>query len=162
MTERLGRCGDTMANSFEFKRLRRLTTIYYVVQAFMLVLFGASAFWLQVNASSQIFISSLIRAVVVQLILFYPIYKFAAYEARREVSSCRTTLTPDESMALRRKRVTGDIVKSAIFIFFIMFIVRAPQAPGILFPILFVFILTTLCYFQCFNFVARQEMKANQ
>lgn len=151
-----------MANSFDFKKLRRLTTIYYFVQAFMIVLFGASAFWLQVNAPSQIFINSLIRAVVVQLILFYPIYKFAAHEAKREVASCRTSLSPDEAMALRRKRVTGDIIKSAMFIFFIMFIVRAPQAPGILFPILFIFILTTLCYFQCFNFIAKREMQANQ
>ncbi|WP_243370263.1 hypothetical protein [Geotalea sp. SG265] len=150
-----------MANGFDYTRLKRLITIYYVVQGFLLVLFAAIAFWLQSQAPQQVFINSLIRAVVAQIVLFYPVYRFAAHEAKREVSSCSTSLSKDTLLALRRKRVTGDIVKAAVFIFFLVFILRAPQVPGAQFSILFVFILMTLCYFQCYNFVARRQIKAN-
>ncbi len=148
-----------MANGFDFKRLGRLITIYYVVQGFLLLLLACVAFWFQAHVTSQIFINSILRALVVQVILFYPIYRFAAHEAKREVDSCGTSLSSADLMALRRKRVTGDIIKASVFIFFIVFILRAPQAPGAQYPILFVFILTTLCYFQCYNFVAKREMR---
>ncbi|GAB7025834.1 hypothetical protein [Geotalea toluenoxydans] len=150
-----------MANGFDYTRLKRLITIYYVVQGFLLALLAGIAFWLQAHVPQQIFINSLIRAVVAQVVLFYPVYKFAAYEATREVSSCSTSLSSQEVLGLRRKRVTGDIVKAGIFIFFLVFILRAPQLPGAQFSILFVFILMTLCYFQCYNYVAKRQMKAN-
>jgi hypothetical protein len=150
-----------MTQGFDYTRLKRLITIYYVVQGFLLVLLAVIAFWLQAHVSQQVFVNSLIRAVVAQIILFYPVYRFAAHEAKREVSSCSSSLSKDELMALRRKRVTGDIVKAAVFIFFLVFILRAPQVPGAQFSILFVFILMTLCYFQCYNFVAGKQMKTN-
>lgn len=156
----LDKSGDAMAKSFDFKRLRRLITIYYVVQAFLLLLLGVTAFLFQATVPSQIFINSIIRALVVQVILFYPVYKFAAHEATREVGSCNTELSTDELLKLRRKRVTGDIIKAAVFIFFIIFVARSPQLPGAQFTILFVFLLSTLCYFQCYNFVAKKQMQA--
>ncbi|ABQ28266.1 hypothetical protein [Geotalea uraniireducens] len=149
-----------MANGFDFKRLGRLITIYYVVQAFLLLLLAGVAFWFQAHVPSQIFINSILRTLVVQVIFFYPVYRFAAHEAKREVNSCSTSLSPADMLALRRKRLTGDIIKASLFIFFIIFILRAPQAPGAQYPILFVFILTTLCYFQCYNFIAKREMRS--
>lgn len=150
-----------MANGFDYTRLKRLITIYYVVQGFLLVLLGGVAFWFQTHVPQQVFMATLIRVVVAQLVLFYPVYKFAAYEALRETSSCNTALSADETMALRRKRVTGDIVKASVFIFFLFFILRAPQIPGAQFTILFVFILSMLCYFQCYNYATKRLMKAN-
>ena len=99
-----------MSKSFDFKRLTRLIKIYYVVQGFLLVLLALVAFWFQTHVPSQIFINSVLRTLVVQLILFYPVYRFAAHEAKREVESCSTTLSATDLAALRKKRMIGDIV----------------------------------------------------
>lgn len=149
-----------MGNCLDYTKLRRLIKIYYFVQAFLILLLAGSALWLQAHVPQQVFLNTLLRAVLAQVVLFYPVYKFAAYEARRETVSCRAA-SSDELLALRRKRVTGDIVKAAVFIFFLTFILRAPQMPGAQFSILFTFILMTLCYFQCYNFAAKREMQAN-
>ena len=151
-----------MMKSFDFKRLTRLIKIYYVVQVFLLVLLALVAYWFMTHVPSQIFINSILRTLVVQLIFFYPVYRFAAHEAKREVESCNTALTVTDLAALRKKRMIGDIVKFGVFIFFITFILRAPKAPQAQFPILFVFILTTLSYFQCYNFVAKREIRGKE
>jgi hypothetical protein len=158
--------GETMANSFDFKKLRRLITIYGVVQIFLLLLLVYMALnfqaGLQAEGRPQRFMHSVLATLVIQLALFYPINKFASSEAKREIDTCATKLTPEEQKALRNKRLFGDVIKSAVFIFFITFILRAPKDRFVLSLIFFSFILTTLSYFQCYNFAAKKWMKEKE
>jgi len=149
-----------MAQTFDFTRLRKLTVIHGFVQAFLLVLLAGTSYVLLGKVPSQVFLNSIIRVVVIQLILFYPVYKFALGDAQREVATAAVGLTPDEQQALRRKRVFSDILKGALIIFFFTFSLRAPAAPQIQFMILAVFLLSYLTYFQCFNYAAKKLMKA--
>lgn len=148
-----------MAGAFDFGRLRRLMQIHLVVQFFLFVLLVGAAFVLLNKVSAQIFTNSVIRVVVVQLLLIYPLYRFAAADAEREIAAAAVKLTAEELNGLRRKRVFSDIVKGALFIFFGTFVLRAPAVPQIQFPILFIFLLSNLAYFQCFNFVAKRQMR---
>ena len=148
-----------MAQTFDFTRLRKLTVIHGFVQAFLLVLLAGITYMLLGKVPSQVFLNSIIRVVVLQLILFYPVYKFALGDAQREVASAAVGLTADEQQSLRRKRVFSDILKGALIIFFFTFSLRAPGAPQIQFMILAVFLLSYLTYFQCFNYAAKKLMK---
>lgn len=151
-----------MASGFDFKRLRRTTVIHLVVQVFLLVLLCGSAFVLLGKIPSQFFINTIIRVIAVQAILFYPIYKFASSDALREIDAAQVNLSDDELNALRRKRVFSDILKGALIIFFVAFIMllRTPSsAPQIPFSILFIFLLSYLTYLQCFNYVAKRLMR---
>ena len=148
-----------MAQTFDFIRLRKLTVIHGFVQVFLLVLLAGMSYMLLGKVPSQVFLNRLIRVVVLQLILFYPVYKFALGDAQREVASAAVGLTADEQQALRRKRVFSDILKGALIIFFFTFSLRAPGAPQIQFMILAVFLLSYLTYFQCFNYAAKKLMK---
>ena len=149
-----------MAQTFDFTRLRKLTVIHGFVQAFLLVLLAGTTYVLLGKVPSQVFLNSIIRVVVLQLILFYPVYKFALGDAQREVATAAVGLSPDEQQALRRKRVFSDILKGALIIFFFTFSLRAPAAPQVQFMILAVFLLCYLTYFQCFNYAAKKLMKA--
>lgn len=152
-----------MASKFDFKKMRRLIIIYAVVQVLLvaLLIFMAVNFQagLQTEGRPQRFLHGVIAALVIQLGLFYPINKFATIEAKREVDSCATDLTPDEQKSLRTKRMVGDVVKTGVFIFFVTFIYKAPQDRFILCVIFFTFILTALSYFQNYNFAAKRAMK---
>ncbi|HTG81502.1 MAG TPA: hypothetical protein VL949_06135, partial [Geobacteraceae bacterium] len=75
------------------------------------------------------------------------------------VEACAAGLGAEELKAFRSKRMVGDVIKSAIFIFFITFIYKAPQDRFIISILYFSFILTFLSYFQCYNFAAKRLMK---
>ncbi len=147
-----------MAQTFDFTRLRKLTVIHGFVQFFLLVLLAGMSFVLLNKVPSDVFMNSIIRVVVIELILFYPVYKLATGDAQREVASAATGLTADELQALRRKRVFSDILKGALIIFFFTFAYLSPAKPQIQFMILAVFLLSYLSYFQCFNYVAKKLM----
>ncbi len=147
-----------MAQTFDFTRLRKLTVIHGFVQVFLLVLLAGTSFVLLGKVPSDVFMNSIIRVVVIELILFYPVYKLATGDAQREVASAATGLTADEQQALRRKRVFSDILKGALIIFFFTFAYLSPAKPQIQFMILAVFLLSYLAYFQCFNYVAKKLM----
>lgn len=151
-----------MAEAFDFGRLRRLMLIHLVVQVFLFVLLGVAAFVLLNKVPSHIFTNSIIRVVIVQLVLIYPLYRFAAADAEREIAAAAVNLSAEQLNGLRRKRVFSDITKGALFIFFGTFVLRAPAAPQIQFSILFVFLLSNLAYFQCFNAVAKRQMRGKQ
>ncbi len=152
-----------MAKSFDFKRLRRLTTIYLVVQVFLVILLVYMAMnfqaGLQAEGRPQRFLHSVVVSLVIQLALFYPLNKFAGRQAEREVDSCASDLSEEEQKKLRSKRIIGDSIKTAIFIFFITFIFKAPQDRFVLSVIFFSFILTILSYVQCYNFAAKRLMR---
>jgi hypothetical protein len=154
-----------MPTVFDFKKLRRLTMIHAVVQVALILLLIYPALLFQA-ALGPLFWKSIIITLVIQLANFYPVNLFATWEAKREVDSVAIGLTPDELKALRKKRQIGDVVKSGVFVFFIIFAFSVKEAPTVTgnrfiqSMIFFNFILTYLSYFQCFNFVAKREMKA--
>ncbi|RII28730.1 MAG: hypothetical protein CXR31_02300 [Geobacter sp.] len=152
-----------MTKSFDFKRLRRLTIIYLVVQVFLIILLVYMAIYfqaaLQAEGRPQRFLHSVVVTLVIQLALFYPLNKFAGREAEREVDSCASELSVEEQKKLRSKRIIGDSIKTAIFIFFITFTFKAPQDSFVLSVIFFSFILTILSYVQCYNFTAKRLMR---
>lgn len=152
-----------MAKSFDFKRLRRLITIYAVVQVFLIVLLVITALYFQsgfqADGMPQRFLKSIVVTLAIQLALFYPINRFAAKEAEREVNSCANDLSVDELKGLRSKRIVGDAVKIAVFIFFLTFTWKAPENKAVLSVLFFSFILTFLTYFQCYNFAAKRLMR---
>ena len=156
-------------SSFDFKRLKRTMMIYRTVQTVLvaLLVFVALQFQHQfaLLGKSQQFTSSIIAAIVVQLLLVYPIYRLAWRDAGVEVEGCAEGLTGEQQAALRKKRLIGDLWKFSGIAFFIAFVALAPDikkaagAPLVLAIIIFSFLLTCLTYFQCFNFSARKRMK---
>ena len=157
-----------MSPVFDFKKLRRLINIYAVVQVVLvgLLIYTAMIFQagLNVDGRGDLFNKSIIATLVMQLFLFYPIYKFGSREAGLAVDSLQSGLTPAELKSLRNKRLIGDVVKSGVFCFYIVFSWRAPASSAAAAKffqsmIFFNFILTYLCYFQCFNFAAKRIMK---
>jgi hypothetical protein len=146
-----------MASVFDFKKLRRFTKIYAVVQVFLTALLFYMAMHFQADLGER-FLNSVIATLVIQLILFYPINRFAVREARREVDACETGLSFDALKKLRTSRTIGEGVKVGAFLFFFTFIFKMPPNKFILSTTFLTFILTFLCYFQCFNFAAKRLM----
>ena len=152
-----------MAKTFDLTKMRKLLKIYTVVQVLLvaLLIFMAVNFQagLQAEGRPQRFMHSVIVTLVIQLALFYPLSKYATSDANREIEGSVPGLTVEEQKALRQKRLFSDFMKGAIFIFFVTFILRAPQERFILSVIFFTFILTILTYFQCFNFTVKRKIK---
>jgi Mn2+/Fe2+ NRAMP family transporter len=155
--------GENMANSYDFKKLRRLIMIQTAIQLFLLVLlvFMAVKFQggLQAEGRPQRFLHTVITTLVIQLALFYPVNKLAVRDAQREIAAAATNLTVDEQKDLRQKRLYSDYLKGAVFIFYTTFAYLAPKNLTVLSVIFYSFILTFLTYFQCYNFAARRLMK---
>ena len=156
---------------FDFKKLRRLITIYAIVQVFLigLLIYVAMVFQGGLAAAGRgaLFNKSILITLLAQLAVFYPVYKFAGREAGLAVAATQAGLTPDELKSQRNKRLLGDIIKAGVFCFYLVFILVVgkkplePPAKIFVFSMIFFnFILTYLCYFQCFNFAAKREMKA--
>lgn len=152
-----------MAKVFDFKKMRRVILIYGVVQVFLigLLIYMAVHFQsgLRAEGRPQRFLHGMVATLVIQLALFYPINRFAAREAEREVEASAVGLGIEELKAFRSKRMVADVIKSAVFLFFITFIYKAPKDLFFLSIIFFTFILTFLSYFQCYNFAAKRLMK---
>jgi len=157
-----------MSTVFDFKKLRRLINIYAVVQVVLVALLIYTALQFQTSLTTvgrgDLFTKSIIYTLLMQLALFYPIFKFASREAGLAVDTVKSGLTPVELKSLRNKRLVGDVVKSGVFCFYVVFIWKVPVSNAaatrfFLSMIFFNFILTYLCYFQCFNFAAKRLMK---
>lgn len=154
-----------MSTVFDFKKLNRLLVIYMVVQVALLILLVYVALRFQAGLG-PLFWKSIIITMVIQLVNFYPVYLFANREAKREVAAVAIGLTPEELKSQRNQRLIGEVAKMALFAFFLIFAYSAPVSNNMQANrftqslIFFNFILTYLCYFQCFNFVAKREMKA--
>ncbi len=152
-----------MSTGFDSKKLRRTTYIYAVVQVALIALLIFMAMNFQAGLEAQgrgfRFTQSIVVTLVMQLLIFYPVFKFAAREAKLMVESLAPGLTPEQLKDQRSKRIMGDVIKIGIFFFFIIFTWRAPADRFVQSIIFFNFILTYLSYFQCFNFVAKREIK---
>jgi hypothetical protein len=154
---------------FDFRKLKRTMTIYRVVQGLLLCLLVYVAIIFQNNfallGKPEKFISCLFTAIVIQLLLLYPIYRLAWRDAGVEVEGSAVGLTKEALAALRKKRLLGDLWKFSAVGFFLAFATIVPDAkkatgaPIILAIIIFSFLLMCLSYFQCFNFSAKKRMK---
>lgn len=155
-----------MPTGFDFKKIQRLIKIHVVVQLLLAMLLIYIALQFQA-ALGPLFWKSVIITMIAQLFFFYPIYFFAGKEAKREVAATATNLTQEEFKSQRTKRIIGEVIKMAVFAFFLIFAWSAPataniQANRFTQSLIFLnFILTYLAYFQCFNFAAKRAMKEN-
>jgi len=149
-----------MAATLDNKKLNKTLKIFAVAQAGLLALlvFMAVNFQgkLQLLGRSPQFMSGVIAASVIQLLLFYPIYKFAAKEVARDLALFGSTPTPEESKAYNKKKRWSDVIKMAVFGFFSIFLLAAPSDPLVLSVIYYSFILTILTYLQSYNFAAKR------
>lgn len=150
-----------MAETIESKRIKRLIIIHRVVQALLIVLLVYMAVnfqaRLQAEGLSHRFLHAIIFAVVAQLAVFWPVNKLAAADAARDVATAGN-VPKEELQDLRKKRLFSDFIKTAVFIFFITFVARAPSSTFILAATFFTFIVITVTYFQCYNFNARKSL----
>lgn len=158
--------------SFDFKRLKRSMMIYRIVQTLLLALLVYVAIIFQSNfallGKPEKFMASIIAAIIVQLLLIYPIYRLAWRDAGVEIEGCAAGLSVEMATALRKKRLLGDLWKFCGVGFFIVFVYLIPDArkasgaAQVLAITLFSFLLMCLSYFQCFNFSAKKQMKSVQ
>ena len=152
-----------MANAFDFKKLRKLITIYTVLQVFFALLFIVLAFRFQqqlgLEGRSPRFFHSIFIAIGMQLALFYPLSRGAQWEAEREVESALIGITPEQQKTLRTRRSIADVIKAAVFLFFATFIWKMPRETFFLSLAIFSFLLTFLSYSQYFSMAAKRKMK---
>jgi hypothetical protein len=154
---------------FTFKKLQRTMLVNRVVQTLLVALLIYMAINFQSLFAQQgkpgQFFSSIVVAVVVQLLLIYPIYKLAWRDVGIEIDSSVVGITTEQIAALRKKRLLGELWKVCGVAFFLAFAVMVPdvkKAAGarlVLASTVFSFLLTCLMYFQCFNFAARKRIK---
>ena len=155
---------------YDFKRLNRLMMIYRTVQTVLIAILIYMAFNFQQLFASKgrpdQFITSFVVAIVVQLILFYPIYKLSQRDVSIETDGSAVGITVETLAALRKKRLLGDLWKFCVIAFFITFVALAPDAkkaagaPLILAATIFSFLLACLTYFQCFNRNAKRQINS--
>ena len=155
--------------SYDFTRLRRLTIIYNVVQVGLLglLMFMAYNFMLAFAryGMSGLFVKSFAMAVAMQLICMYPAWWLARKDVEVEVESSLVGVTPEQLMALRRRRMIGDIWKISALGAFVVFVAMSPSvdkgrgASLILSVSYYSFLLVALTYFQCFNFNAKKRRR---
>jgi hypothetical protein len=155
-------------SNFNVKKLQRTMMVNRIVQTILLGLL----IFLAINFQSlfaqqgkpEQFFSSVVLAVLVQLLLIYPIYKLASRDVGIEIDSSVDGITQEQTAALRKKRLLGEMWKVCGIAFFLVFAVLVPdvkKAPGarlVLASTIFSFLLTCLMYFQCFNFAARKRV----
>ena len=146
-------------------------TIYRVVQCLLICLLVYVAFIFQSRfamlGKPEKFISSIVATIVIQALLYYPIYRLAGRDVNVEVEGSTVGLSKEALDALRKKRMLGDLWKFSAVGFFLAFVSLVPDAkkaagaPIILAITIFSFLLMCLTYFQCFNFSAKKRMKQN-
>jgi hypothetical protein len=158
-------------SNFNFKKLQRTRMVNRIVQTVLLALLiylaiNFQSLFVQQGKPEQ-FLSSVVLAVLVQLLLIYPIYKLAWRDVGIEIDSSVVGITPEQAAALRKKRLLGEMWKVCGIAFFLVFTVLVPdvkKAPGarlILASTIFSFLLTCLMYFQCFNFACKKRVASN-
>ena len=156
---------------FNVKKLQRTMLVNRVVQTVLLALLVYVAINFQSGFAQQgkpgQFFSSIVAAVIVQLLLIYPIYKLAWRDVGIQAESSVVGITPEQTAALRKKRLLGEMWKVCGIAFFLVFAVMVPdvkKAPGarlVLAATLFSFLLSCLMYFQCFNFACKKRLTSS-
>ncbi len=155
--------------TYDFTRLKRLSTIYTVVQICMLglLLYMSYNFMLQFAkyALHGYFIRSLGFAVAIQMLFLFPAWWLAGRDVQVEIEGCLVGITDEQLLALRRRRLLSDIWKLAAISAFVVFVALAPGAEKdralsfVLAVAYFAFLLVSITYFQCFNYIAKKRRK---
>jgi len=157
-----------MPGTLNFKKVAKTIKIFAFAQVGLMAMlvYVAMLFQKQFLADNRTdyFMYSVIASFLIQLALFYPIYKFSGKEAERDLFLTSSNLNTEEIKVLSKKKRYSDIIKFSVFCFYTMFILQAPgkNAPGnhlVLIVLYFSFILTVLTYLQCYNFAAKKFMK---
>jgi hypothetical protein len=153
--------------TYNFTRLKRLVMVYWVVQAVLLALLVFMAVNFQKLFVSlgapELFIKGIIIAIIIQLLMVYPAWLLAKRDVTVDISAAVEGLDGDQLLALRKKRLLGDLWKLCVMGFFAVFVLMAPgvdkgrSAAVILEAAYFSFLLVALTYFQCFNFAAKKQ-----
>ena len=154
-----------MTSAVDFKKINKTIKIFAIVQfgmvallVFMAVNFQAK---LRILGRERNFMQGVIATFIIQLVVFYPIYKFASKEADRDLT-LTGNLSKEETKAIGKKKRLADIFKISTFGFFVIFIMAAPADPLVLSVLYYSFILTILTYLQCYNFAAKKLMKERE
>jgi len=155
--------------SIDLKKLNRQMMVYRVVQTILTGMLVVLAITFQGRFAAlhkpEQFVSSIVAAIVIQLLLIYPVYRLAMRDAGVELEGAQPNLSKDQLAALRKKRLIGDLWKFCGVAFFVVFVTLVPDsrkaagAPLVLATTIFSFLLTCLMYFQCFNFSAKKRIK---
>ena len=152
-----------MAKNLNTSKLSKTSKIFGLVQFGLVALLVYMAVNFQhkltLMGRANNFMHGAIAAAVIQLLLFFPIKKFAAKEADRDLYLASAVLTKEEVKEYTKKKRWSDIIKMSTFGFFIIFILAAPTDPLVLSVIYYSFILTILSYLQCYNFAAKKLVK---
>ena len=147
-----------MTSTTDFKKINKSIKIFAVVQFGLVVLLVGMAILFQAQLRNDQFIRGVLATFVIQLAMFYPIYKFSSKEADRDLYLNGTNLTKDEVKVFTKKKRYADIIKTSTFGFFIIFLLVVPRVPMVLSIIYYSFILTILTYLQTYNFAAKKLM----
>jgi hypothetical protein len=151
-----------MYETIAIRRLRRALLIYRAVQILLCGLLIYMALHFQqlfaAKGTPHVFRNSLLATLLLQLALFFPLRRFADKEARRELAAAAAQTTAEQQKLLRQQRLFADVLKGAVFLGFVIFIMMAPPVTFVLSTALFCFIVTVITYLQCFNFVVRREL----
>jgi predicted membrane protein len=155
--------------SIDFKKLNRQMMIYRIVQTVLIGLLIVVAIMFQGQFTAigkpELFLRSIVFAIVIQGCLIWPVYKLAWRDVSVEIEGLQPKLTPEQLAALRKKRLIGDLWKFCGVAFFVVFVALIPDAKKsvgtipVLAITIFSFLLTCLMYFQCFNFSAKKRIK---
>jgi hypothetical protein len=154
-----------MTEAVGMRRMRKTLLIHRVVQVLLVILLLYMALLFQQKfeqkyASLRPFYTSLAITFLIQIGLFFPIRKFAANEARREVNAAaKTAFSPEEQKQLRNQRLLSDFLKASVFIFFVAFVLMLKeQATVFQSTAFFSCIGTVLSYLQNFNYAVRRQL----
>ncbi|GFO62313.1 hypothetical protein M1B72_22030 [Geomonas paludis] len=152
-----------MAATLDLKKINKTIKIFAVAQfgLIAILIYTAINFQqrLQAVGRGHRFMNGVIYAFVIQLLFFYPIFRFASKEAERDLSLAGKVPTQEETKEFAKKKRWADVTKIAVMGFYFIFALAAPADPFILSVIIYSFLLTILTYLQCYSFAVRKISK---
>ncbi len=154
---------------YDFTRLKRLVIIYRFLQVILILLLMFIAYNFRngfiMAGNPGLFIKALAIGFVIQLILLYPALILARQEMMVNIDAALIGQTPENLMAIRKRRLLGELWKVSFAVFFAIFLFMLPGADKglgarmVIAASYFGFMLAFIAYFQCFNFVTAKKMK---
>ncbi|MBJ6748685.1 hypothetical protein [Geomonas anaerohicana] len=153
-----------MAATLDLKKINKTIKIFAVAQfgLIAILIYTAINFQQRLQALNRgyRFMNGVIYAFVIQLLFFYPIFRFASKEAERDVALAGKVPTQEEAKEFAKKKRWTDVTKISVMGFYFIFALAAPGDPFILSVIIYSFLLTILTYLQCYSFAVRKFSKA--
>ncbi|WP_224959122.1 hypothetical protein [Geomonas subterranea] len=153
-----------MAATLDLKKINKTIKIFAVAQfgLIAILIYTAVNFQqrLQALGRGYRFMNGVVYAFVIQLLLFYPIFRFASKEANRDFTFIGKVPTQEETKEFTKKKRWADVTKISVMGFYFIFALAAPRDPFILSVIIYSFLLTVLTYLQCYSFTVKKLSKA--